>query len=136
MGSRVVLYVEDEDAAFLLFQTALRTASLDIDLHRAADGEQAIEFLQQSGEQDHHPRPKLVVLDLNLPRMSGLDVLSIIKSNERLRQIAVVVFTSSSLSSDRHRSLELGAEDYITKPFTLDSFVEAVKTACSYLPLQ
>lgn len=136
MDPKVVLYVEDEDAAFLLFQTALQTARLDIDLHRAADGEQAIEFLQQSGEQDHHLLPKLVVLDLNLPRMSGLDVLSKIKSNERLRQIAVVVFTSSSLSSDRRRSLELGAEDYITKPFSFDSFVEAVKTACSYLPLQ
>jgi DNA-binding response OmpR family regulator len=68
-----------------------------------------------------------------LPRKGGLDVLSEIKSNEDLRQLAVLVFTSSSLSSDKQRSLDLGARDYITKPFTFDSFVEAAKRACSYV---
>jgi len=133
MGSKIVLYVEDEDAAFLLFETAVKTAGMDVELHRVANGEQAIQFLRREGSYVPKPKPDLVVLDLNLPRKNGLDVLSEIKSNDDLRHFAVVVFTSSSLSSDKRRSLDLGAQDYITKPFTFDSFVEAVKRACSHV---
>ncbi len=135
MGARVVLYVEDEDAAFLLFQTALKTANIEVQLHRACDGEQALAFLHGTGPFKQRPRPDLVVLDLNLPRKDGLDVLSEMRRDEELQAIQVVVFTSSSLSADKRRSLALGAQDYITKPFTYDSFVEAVKAACSYLPV-
>lgn len=135
MVGNVVLYVEDEDAAFLLFQTALEAARLEVKLHRATDGEQAIAFLNRTGEFFEYPRPDLIVLDLNLPRKSGLEVLSTIHQSDDLRGIAVVVFTSSSLSSDKSNCLALGARDYITKPFTFDLFVEAVKTACSHLPV-
>jgi two-component system, chemotaxis family, response regulator Rcp1 len=135
MDPKVVLYVEDEDAAFLLFQTALKTARLEVELHRAADGEQAIAFLTRTGEYVAYPRPNLVILDLNLPRKSGLEVLTAIHDSDELREISVVVFTSSSLSADKRNSLALGAKEYITKPFTFDSFVEAVKTACSFLPV-
>jgi DNA-binding response OmpR family regulator len=134
MGEPVLLYVEDEDAAFLLFETALKASKIDVELYRASDGEQALRFLQETGKPGKRPRPDLVVLDLNLPRKNGLDVLSEMKSKEDLQDITVVVFTSSSLSIDKRRSLALGAQDYITKPFTFDSFVEAVKMACSYLP--
>jgi CheY-like chemotaxis protein len=133
MRSKIVLYVEDEDAAYLLFETALTTAGLDVELHRATNGEQAIQFLRRQGSYTPKPKPDLVVLDLNLPGKSGLDVLSEIKSDDDLRPFAVVVFTSSSLSSDKRRSLELGAQDYITKPFTFDPFVDAVKRACSHV---
>jgi CheY-like chemotaxis protein len=133
MAPRVLLYVEDEDAAFMLFETALKTANIEVQLYRVSDGEQAIEFLH--GGSNGAPRPDLVVLDLNLPRKNGLDVLHEIKKDTELESIRVVVFTSSSLSADRRRSIALGAQDYITKPFTYDGFVEAVRMACSYLPV-
>jgi len=132
MDAGVLLYVEDEDAAFLLFETALKTANIEVDLHRASDGEEALAYLQGNSS-GNHPRPNLVVLDLNLPRKNGLDVLSEIKKDQNLSGITVVVFSSSSLASDKQRSIALGASEYITKPFTYDGFVEAVKTACSYL---
>lgn len=130
----MLLYVEDEDAAFVLFQTALQAAGIKVQLHRAYDGEQALAFLRRTGSFDERPRPDLVVLDLNLPRKDGLDVLSEIRRDLELQALPVVVFTSSSLSADQRKSRELGVEDYITKPFTYDGFVEAVKAACSYLP--
>lgn len=134
MGARVLLYVEDEDAAFVLFQTALQAAHIEVQLHRASDGEQALAFLHRTECSEAVPRPDLVVLDLNLPRKDGLDVLSEIRRDRELQTLPVVVFTSSSLSADQRKSMELGVREYITKPFTYDSFVEAVKTACSYLP--
>jgi DNA-binding response OmpR family regulator len=126
-----VLYIEDEDAAFFLFQTALKTAHIEVELHRATDGDQALDFLRRpSGD---CPRPDLVVLDLNLPRRNGFDVLSEIKRDPALQDLLVVVFTSSPLSADKTKSIELGACDYITKPFGFDGFVDAVKMACAHL---
>jgi DNA-binding response OmpR family regulator len=126
-----VLYIEDEDAAFFLFQTALKTAHIEVELHRATDGDQALDFLRRpSGD---CPRPDLVVLDLNLPRRNGFDVLSEIKRDPALQELLVVVFTSSPLSADKTKSIELGACDYITKPFGFDGFVDAVKMACAHL---
>ncbi len=127
-----LLYVEDEDAAFFLFQTALKAAQIEVELHRASDGEQALDFLHRPSRDC--PRPDLVVLDLNLPRKSGFDVLSEIRQDPALQELRIVVFTSSPLSADKTKSIELGARDYITKPFSFDSFVHAVITACSYLP--
>ncbi len=134
MNGQVLLYVEDEDAAYLLFETALKAANIEVQLHRASDGEQAMAFLRGTGQSGARFRPDLVVLDLNLPRKNGLDVLSEIKSDGELHELIVVVFSSSSLSADKRQSLALGAEEYITKPFTFDGFVEAVKMACSHLP--
>ena len=130
----MLLYVEDEDAAFVLFQAALQAVGIKVQLHRAYDGEQALAFLHRQGRFDERPRPDLVVLDLNLPRKDGLDVLSEIRADDELQALPVVVFTSSALSADKRKSIELGVRDYITKPFTYDGFVEAVKAACSYLP--
>jgi two-component system, chemotaxis family, response regulator Rcp1 len=127
-----VLYVEDEDAAFFLFQTALKTAHIEVELDRAIDGEQALELLHRPSRE--RPRPDLVVLDLNLPRKNGFDVLSEIRRDPSLHGLLVVVFTSSPLISDKTKSIELGARDYITKPFSFDGFVHAVRMACAHLP--
>ena len=108
MAARVLLYVEDEDAAFVLFQTALQAAHIEVQLHRAFDGEQALAFLHRTECPGERPRPDLVVLDLNLPRKDGLDVLSEIRSDHELQAIPVVVFTSSSHSADKRKSIELG----------------------------
>ncbi len=131
MAARL-LYVEDEDAAFFLFQTALKTAQIEVELHRASDGEQALDYLHRPSRE--RPRPDLVVLDLNLPRKTGFDVLSDIKQDPTLKELLVVVFTSSPLSADKMKSIALGARDYITKPFSFDGFVHAVEMACSHLP--
>lgn len=133
MPGRIVLYVEDEDAAVFLLQTAIEEADIDLELHRVADGEQALAFLAHSRGYECAPEPDMVLLDLNLPRKSGLDVLAQMQRADTLRDIPVVVFTSSALPIDRKRSLALGARDFITKPLTFDSFVTAVKTACSGL---
>ena len=133
MNQHVLLYVEDEDAAVFLLETALKEASIDVELHRVADGEEALAFLHRSGIYEKMPRPDLVLLDLNLPRKNGLEVLSEMRDSEELRSLSVVVFTSSSLAIDKRRSMALGAQEYITKPASFDGFVAAVKSACAYL---
>src|SRR5579875_3335013 len=133
MSKRVLLYVEDEDAAVFLLETALKEARIQVDLYRVSDGEQAIAFLKHTSPYEWAPRPDLVLLDLNLPRKNGLEVLAEMKKNRGLADIATVVFTSSALQSDRKKSLALGAQNYITKPSTFDGFIEAVRSACSPL---
>jgi chemotaxis family two-component system response regulator Rcp1 len=133
MPKRVLLYVEDEDAAVFLLETALKEAHIQVDLYRVSDGEQAIAFLKHTPPYEWAPRPDLVLLDLNLPRKNGLEVLAEMKKNKPLADIATVVFTSSALHSDRKKSLALGAQNYITKPSTFDGFIEAVRSACSPL---
>lgn len=134
MDERVLLYVEDEDAAVFLLETALREAGIQLKLYRVSDGEQALAFLRGAGAYEKAPRPDLILLDLNLPRKNGLEVLSEMQNDPRLRDIVVIVFTSSALSSDRRKSLALGAREYITKPSSFDGFVQAVKNACSLFP--
>jgi DNA-binding response OmpR family regulator len=133
MNQRVLLYVEDEDAAVFLLETAIKEAAIDVALYRVADGEEALAFLRKTGEYREMPRPDMVLLDLNLPRKNGLEVLSEMRDSQELRSLPVVVFTSSSLAIDKRKSLALGAQDYITKPASFDGFVAAVKSACSHL---
>jgi two-component system, chemotaxis family, response regulator Rcp1 len=134
MGARVMLYVEDEDAAVFLLETALKEVKIDVELRRVANGEEALAFLNRIGTYRDAPRPDLILLDLNLPRKGGLEVLSEMQGNEALRGLSVIVFTSSSLANDRKRSLALGAQGYITKPSSFDGFLAAIKTVCTYLP--
>jgi chemotaxis family two-component system response regulator Rcp1 len=133
---RILLYVEDEDAAVFLFETAMKEAAIELQLFRVCDGEEAIAFLGQTGSYTAAPRPGLILLDLNLPRRSGFEVLAQVQRDASLGAIPIVVFTASSLASDRQRSLALGARQYITKPATFDGFVDAVKAVSSYLPQQ
>ena len=129
-----MLYVEDEDAAVFLLETALKEMKIDLELYRVSNGEDALAFLNRSGAYRDAPRPELILLDLNLPRKGGLEVLSEMQGNEALRGLSVVVFTSSSLATDRKKSLALGAQEYITKPSSFDGFLTAIKAVCAYLP--
>src|SRR6476619_4918442 len=104
MSVPVMLYVEDEDAAVFLLETALKEMKIDLELYRVSNGEDALAFLNRSGAYRDAPRPELILLDLNLPRKGGLEVLSEIQGNEALRGLSVVVFTSSSLATDRKKS--------------------------------
>jgi CheY-like chemotaxis protein len=134
MGKPILLYVEDEDAAVFLLETALKEAHIRVELHRVSDGEQALAFLRHSGAYKKAPKPDLILLDLNLPRKNGLEVLAEMNDSDCLRDIPTIIFTSSALQSDKKKSLALGAKQFITKPATFDGFIEAVKTACSRLP--
>ena len=132
MAQPVLLYVEDEDAAAFLLETAIKEAQIDLELHRVSDGEQALAYLEHSHGFEEAPDPDLILLDLNLPRKDGLEVLAAMQnSGERLRKIPVVVFTSSSLPRDKKYSMALGAREFITKPLSFEGLVEVVKSACA-----
>lgn len=133
MTDPVLLYVEDEDAAAFLLETALEEAGIAVRLFRVADGEQALAFLHKSGPYTSAPRPDLVLLDLNLPRITGLQILADMKGHRELKEIPVKVFTSSRLPADHRTAIELGANEYIVKPSDLDEFMRTVKSACSFL---
>lgn len=134
VSGRILLYVEDEDAAVFLLETAITEAGVHLQLYRVSDGEQAIAFLKQKGIYRTVPRPGLILLDLNLPRRNGFEVLAELQHDASLGSIPVVVFTSSSLYSDRQKAMDLGAAQYITKPSNFDGFVELVKRLSSSMP--
>jgi CheY-like chemotaxis protein len=131
MTEPVLLYVEDEDAAVFLLETALKESGLGVRLFRVADGEQALGFLNKSGTYTAVPTPDMILLDLNLPRITGLQLLEKLRhAGGRLSNIPVTVFTSSRLPADRRNALALGAKDFITKPTDLDTFMQVVRDAC------
>jgi CheY-like chemotaxis protein len=129
MGQGVLLYIEDEDAAAFLLETALREAEIELQFRRVADGEQALAYLAHRSGYEEAPDPDLILLDLNLPRKDGLEVLEEMQHAGVLRQIPVIVFTSSALPRDRKRSMALGAREFLTKPQTFDGLVDTLRSA-------
>ncbi len=123
-----ILLVEDNPGDVRLTQEALKEAKVANRLHLARDGVEAVDFLRRSGDVDGRPRPDLVLLDLNLPRMSGREVLETIKSDPDLKRIPVVVLTTSQDEADVLHAYELHANCYITKPVDLDQFMTVVRT--------
>ena len=127
-----VLLVEDSAAEARLAREALKETRFPVQLHIAVDGVEAMEFLRREGAHKEAPRPKLVLLDLNLPRKDGREVLHEIKADKDLRSIPVVVLTTSQAQSDISRAYELYANCYIQKPLELDGFIEIVKSIHRY----
>ena len=117
-----ILLVEDNPGDIRLMQEVFRR--LVSRLNIARDGEQALAFLRREGDYKHCPRPALIVLDLNLPRKDGREVLSEIKCEETLKCIPVVILTTSSSDEDIRHAYRLHANCYITKPIDLDRFYE------------
>ena len=130
----ILLYVEDDDAAAYLFETALRDEGINVQFFRVTDGDQATEFVLHTGDYESAPTPDLVVLDLNLPRKSGFDVLAEIRQSYSLHSLPVVIFSTSTLPCDRNKALELGADKYLAKAGDLDEFFTAVRSMCKLLP--
>jgi len=127
-----VLLVEDNEAEARLAREALRETRFPVRLHVVSDGVQAMEFLRRQGSYDEAPRPHLVLLDLNLPRKDGREVLRDIKADDALRCIPVVILTTSQATVDIDRAYELHANCYIQKPLELDGFIEVVKSIHVY----
>jgi two-component system response regulator len=113
---------------------ALRRLSAHYQLHIVADGQEAIDFLYREGRFAGEPLPDLILLDLNLPKLSGHEVLLKIKSSSRLKHIPVVVLTSSSAPSDVRRSYQRNADCFVTKVPGLDAFAREMKVVEALLP--
>ncbi len=123
-----VLYVEDNPGDVRLTREALAQSKLQIRLATVGDGVEALAFLRREGRFADAPRPDLILLDLNLPRKNGRQVLAEIKADSALRRIPVVILTSSSAETDIVKSYDLHANCYITKPIDFDQFATVVKT--------
>jgi chemotaxis family two-component system response regulator Rcp1 len=123
-----ILLVEDNPGDVRLTREALREGKIRNNLHVARDGVEALAFLRREGEHADAPRPDVVLLDLNLPRKSGREVLSEVKQDPALRQIPVVVLTSSHAEEDIVRAYDLHANCYISKPVDLDQFITVVRS--------
>lgn len=123
-----ILLVEDNAADVRLTIEALREGKVKNNLSVTRDGEEAMQFLRREGAFAEAPRPDLVLLDLNLPRKDGREVLADIKADDRLKTIPVVVLTTSSAEADILKSYSLHANCYITKPVDLEQFVQVVRS--------
>ena len=123
-----ILLVEDNPADVRLTQEALKEGKVRNNLFVARDGVEALEFLRRQGPHAKATKPDLILLDLNLPRKDGREVLADIKNDDNLRTIPVVVLTTSSAEAYILKSYNLNANCYITKPVDLEQFVQVIKS--------
>lgn len=123
-----ILMVEDSPSDALITQEALSFAKLINGLHIVEDGVEALAFLRKQGKYASAPRPDLVLLDLNLPRKSGKEVLAEIKGDEELKTIPVVILTSSKAEADVLKAYGLHANCYVVKPVDFSTFEEVVRS--------
>jgi CheY-like chemotaxis protein len=122
-----VLLVEDDPGDVLMTREALEDHKVTNRLSVVSDGVSALQFLRKEGEHEGAPTPDLILLDLNLPRMDGREVLAELKADEALRKIPVVVLTTSEAEEDVVRSYSLHANAYVTKPVDFDRFIDVVR---------
>jgi two-component system response regulator len=125
-GSIEILLVEDDAVDVELTREALDESKIKVNLNVVNDGEKALAWLRKEAPYADASTPDLVILDLNLPRLNGQEVLKEMKSDERLKAIPVVILTTSSAREDIARSYALGANCYVTKPMGLDQFSQVV----------
>ncbi len=132
MAKREILIIEDNPADVRLMREALKAINPPVHIHVAEDGDQALRFLRREGQYSEAPTPALVFLDFNLPKASSRDILREIKSDSRLRPIAVAVLTTSDMDKDVHEAYQLHANCYLCKPTDLDAFLTTIRTAAHF----
>lgn len=128
-NGHIILLIEDNEDDVFLMRRALRDAKVEIPVQVAGDGQEALDYLQgvgKFGDRGAHPVPSLVFLDLKLPYVHGFEVLGWIRGESAMKNLPVVVLTSSSEERDRQRAEELGAKGYLVKPPTADMIREAM----------
>ena len=123
-----ILLAEDNPGDVDLTKEAFEEAKMANNLHVTEDGEATISFLKKEGEYENSPTPDIILLDLNLPKVSGHEILDFIKTDENLKKIPVVILTSSEAEEDVVKSYNLHANSFITKPVDLEKFLKVVKT--------
>lgn len=126
-GPIEILLVEDNPADARMTQEALKTAGVQHRLHVVENGLDAISFLYRTRQFDDAPEPDVILLDLNIPKLNGHEVLGEIKTNDDFKHIPVVVLTCSNAESDSYKSFEANADRFVTKPEGLDAFAEEMK---------
>jgi CheY-like chemotaxis protein len=122
-----VLLVEDDEGDVLMTKEAFEYYKIRNRLHVVSDGEQALQFLRKTGPYADVPRPGLILLDVNLPRRSGLEVLAELKQDPDLLLIPVIMLTTSSAEADIVRSYSLHANAFVTKPVDFEHFIDAIR---------
>ena len=127
-----ILLVEDNPGDVRLTQEALRESKVLNELHVVRDGEEAMSFLRQNGQYADAPRPGLILLDLNLPKKDGREVLAEIKSDKQLKSIPVVILTTSNAEIDIMKTYENHANCFITKPVNLEQFITIIESIESF----
>lgn len=123
-----ILLVEDNPGDVRLAKEGLKECKLHNTLHVVGDGAEAMDFLHRKGKYADAVRPDLILLDLNLPKKHGQEVLAEIKNDENLKRIPVVILTTSKAEEDIFKTYELHANCYVTKPVDLDQFIKIVKS--------
>jgi len=127
-----ILLVEDDPADAHLVELALKEGRIRAQLYHQPDGREALDFLYRLPPYTAAPRPDLILLDLNMPRMDGREFLSAIKADEKLKAIPVVILTTSDVERDVVASYQLGASGYMTKPVDMTQFIAAVEQLGDY----
>ena len=128
----VVLLVEDEPADVHLTKMAFKESKVLIDVRDVGDGVEALAFLQKEGAYADAPKPDLILLDLNMPRMDGREFLKRFKQLEGLNRVPVVILTTSEAETDVVASYDLGASGFIVKPIDIEQFINAIQTLEDY----
>lgn len=130
----VILMADDDDDDFVLTKKALGESRLLNRLIRVRDGEELLDYLHRKGDYnaENAPRPGVILLDLNMPRKDGREALKEIKSDDTLRNIPVVVFTTSKAEEDIYKTYQLGVNSFITKPVTFDNLTKVMRALGNY----
>ncbi len=127
-----ILLVEDNPDDIMITKRAFKKGKIKNELHVVRSGEEALNFLYKKGEYKNVPIPGLILLDLNLPGVSGYEVLEKIKENDKLRRIPVIILTVSDHEEDVIKTYDLGANSFITKPVSFKNFIEVVTAITDY----
>lgn len=122
-----ILFVEDDPGDRELTTELLNGSKLKLHMHSVDDGEKAMQYLRKEGDYANQPKPDLILLDLNLPRKNGREILQEIKADDRLKRIPVVILTTSKADEDILNTYDLGASCYVTKPVGLAEFTRVVQ---------
>ena len=136
MPQKCILHVEDDEDDVLLLSLAFKQAGITTPIQVVADGQQAIDYLARVGpfaDREKYPRPSLVLLDLNLPRKNGLEVLDWIRDQPALKDLVVIVFSSWARKNDVEHASKVGAHSYVLKPMDIDQyrkFAKRLKETC------
>jgi len=128
----VILLVEDNDNDVELTKLGFRRAKFVVNLHHVSNGEQCMAFLRKQGIYADAPTPDMILLDLNMPRMDGIEVMEEINKDEKLKHLVIVVLTSSKADEDVMRSYKLRCNSYLVKPINFEAFAKMIESLGDY----